>query len=119
MSDIPIERKLELVHQLRSQYHKNQSDLMNREQILYGKQSIRENGYVNGTVYDMEENEQKSESTFMLRFALAAVLLGIIVLFDQLDKSIVGISMTQVFETIAIDYGNEMEKWVETLVSTK
>ena len=41
MSDFSVEQKLELVQQVRSQYYRNQSDLMNREQILYGRTLTR------------------------------------------------------------------------------
>ncbi len=135
MSDISMEQKLELVNQIRSQYHRNQSDLMNREQILYGRSSARDVEYrtthsdyrnysdyrehrdfmeYSGAKAGTDEEGILSDNTFKIRLALAGVLFLIVVMFDKTGKSLAGISTNQVFQAIATDYGANMEEWVET-----
>ena len=114
MGDIPIEKKLELVHQIRSRYHQNKSDLMNREQILYGRNASEKTEYqMPGMADDMSESI--NDGSFKIRLALAAVIVLTIILFDKSQKSFAGVSMEQVFETIAIDYEAKLDEWVETL----
>ena len=89
MSDTSTERRMELIHQARSQSYKNQSDFMNREQ-------------------------KEEENTFKFRLAIAGILLLLVILFDISDKSFVGISTEQVFQAIATDYGEDVAAWIAT-----
>ena len=41
MNDITVDKKLQLINQVRSQYNKDQYDLQHREQLLYGRTSER------------------------------------------------------------------------------
>lgn len=114
MSDISMEKKLELVQQIRSQYHKNQYDMQNREQILYGRSFSREG---NDTVSGEALSEQGNTS-FKLRFAAALALLAGVILLDMSGRNIAGISMDKVFQAISTDYYKEVEEFVETLADT-
>ena len=154
MSEIPMKKKMELVHQVRSQYHRNQSDLMSREQILYGNRKIGKNAKStqsnagikgndsikgnddrkdnnsidsNGSVNSVNSinsinsiNSKNSiegiENTLKFRLAIAGILLLLVILFDISEKSFVGISTEQLFQTIGMDYGTMMEQWVETAI---
>lgn len=115
MSDIPIERKLQLVSQLRSQYHKNRYDMANREQILYGRSSLspeeRLQEYdASYDTYDFERENVSHSSSFKLRLVLAVFLLGGIILLDKNGIKIAGTDMQQVFRAISVDYYSELEK---------
>lgn len=116
MSDIPVEKRLELVHQVRSQYHRNQSDLMTREQILYGRNAYHEN-----TVKDYSrENEAAKEgvfrdNTFGIRLALAGILVLTFILLDKTGKGIAGISTDRMTQAIASDYLQIVEVWAKQI----
>lgn len=145
MSEIPMKKKMELVHQVRSQYHRNQSDLMSREQILYGNRKIGKNAKStqsnagikgndsikgnddrkdnnsidsNGSVNSINSvnSIEGIENTLKFRLAIAGILLLLVILFDISEKSFVGISTEQLFQTIGMDYGTMMEQWVETAI---
>ena len=145
MSEIPMKKKMELVHQVRSQYHRNQSDLMSREQILYGNRKIERNAKStqsntgikgndsikgnddrkdnnsidsNGSVNSINSvnSIEGIENTLKFRLAIAGILLLLVILFDISEKSFVGISTEQLFQTIGMDYGTMMEQWVETAI---
>ncbi len=110
MSSIPTEKKMELVHQVRSQYNQNQYDLSNRERILYGHSTARpQEDYQDrwaGYAPADDQDQEPPVSTFRLRLLLAlAIGIGFILL-DGYDMKVAGISTEQVFEAIAVDYGD-------------
>ena len=125
MNDIPVEKKLELVHQLRSKYNENQSDMMNREMLLYGRtmsgnrnqldySTDKAREYFNHT----DDNEAEGifkDDTLKLRYALAAVLFVLIILFDVNGKNLAGISMDRLFAAIETDYEDSLNNWIEVL----
>lgn len=118
MSDFSVEQKLELVQQVRSRYYRNQSDLMNREQILYGKALTRTPETEFHQPQLSSETTQEpliTDNTVKLRYALAAVLVLLIILFDKSGTTIAGISMEQVFSAIENDYEEAIDAWVSTL----
>ena len=118
MSDFSVEQKLELVQQVRSRYYRNQSDLMNREQILYGKALTRTPETEFHQPQLSSETTQEpliTDNTLKLRYALAAVLVLLIILFDRSGTTIAGISMEQVFSAIENDYEEAIDAWVSTL----
>lgn len=119
MSDFSVEQKLELVQQVRSQYYRNQSDLMNREEILYGKAQVRKptEAYSPPVPPTLDHTAEASseDDTRKLRFGLTAVLVLLIILFDKSNTSITGVSMEQVFDVIAYDYEEVIDTWVDTL----
>lgn len=118
MSDFSVEQKLELVQQVRSRYYRNQSDLMNREQILYGKALTRtpETEFHQPQLSSQTTQEPLiTDNTVKLRYALAAVLMLLIILFDRSGTTIAGISMQQVFSAIENDYEEAIDAWVSTL----
>ena len=119
MSDIPVEKRLELVHQVRSQYHRNQSDLMSREQILYGRSAYRDNiekELINSKDEVSEEGIFR-DNTFGLRLALAGLLLLTFIIFDKTGKGIAGITTDALTQAIASDYGQAVEAWAESVHS--
>lgn len=133
MSDITMEKKLELVQQIRSQYHKNQYDMSNREQILYGRTSNREEymqaaepggygGYnlagsftATGRQASAESNASAGTLSFRLRLLLALVLLAGVIVLDKNGTKIAGIAMEEVFQAISADYYEEIEATVNGL----
>jgi len=121
MNDIPVEKKLELVQQVRSQYRRNQSDLMNREQILYGRNISQERI---GREYLKTEEQPKEEgilldNTFCIRLALSCVLLITFILLDQTGKGIAGIHTDQIAQVIASDFGEAVETWGNGIVQSE
>ena len=115
MNDISVEQRLELVKQVRSKYYENQSDMMNREQILYGKSvNTRDMGdfYQLKTDNESKEDGIFKDGTLKLRYALAAVALLTIILFDKSEKTLGGISMNEVFTAIQKDYEEVIDAWI-------
>jgi hypothetical protein len=102
MSDITLDQKLQLVHQVRSQYDRNQYDLQNRERILYGKETVYP--------HDMEYGEEREMtaplriSTFKLRLLAAIVLLFGIVILDRNGIAIFGVSAQEIMRHLNEDF---------------
>jgi hypothetical protein len=97
-----LDKKLQLVHQVRSQYDRNQYDLQNRERILYGKE---------GTYYpDLEYGEEGELSspmrisTFKLRLLVAAVVLFGLLILDKSGMEIMGYSTQEIFGYLNQDF---------------
>ncbi len=64
------------------------------------------------------ETASKDSGTFRIRLALAGVLFLMILLLDQNQKSLAGISMDQIFQYVTgVDYGACLKTWVETVVN--
>ncbi|MBQ2803367.1 MAG: hypothetical protein IJF07_05660 [Lachnospiraceae bacterium] len=128
MGEISVEKKLELVNQIRSRHRQNQSDLMNREQILYGRSTPMRNEYPShreyslGGEYRIADSNLKedtegivSDDSFKLRFTLAAALFITLILLDISGKSFAGISTKQMFQMIETDYEEAIDAWVENV----
>lgn len=103
MEDTSTEKKLQLVHQIRSQYHKNQFDMSNRERILYGSSYTFDTTPIN-TAMDIENNTTYSSQSLKFRSAVAIMLLLFSILFDTLHIKPAGIEMKEIFNMIESDY---------------
>lgn len=109
MNHISTEQKMELVHQVRSKYNRDQYDLSNRERILYGRSTARpQNDYhesLSGYEPYGDPDQEAPVSTFRLRLLLALIVGIGIILLDGYGIKLGGISTDQIFEAIAEDYG--------------
>lgn len=123
-----IEKKLQLVKQIRSQYNQNQCDLSNREQILYGRISCKTSlGSQNDSFHkivrhgettainDAEDTTVSASESLKLRSVLAAILFLFAILFDLFGVQPAGVKMQQVFEVIAADYQENMTAFVDAV----
>lgn len=64
------------------------------------------------------DTDTSRTGTFRIRLALAGVLLLTILLLDQKEKSVAGISMDQILTYVtSVDYEACLENWVETAVN--
>jgi len=93
MDQLSRERKLELVRQIKTQYHQNQYDLYNREHLLYAASEIPEESLKNNT----------SES-LKFRSVLAILLFLFIVLLDFWNVSLAGMEISQLINILQKDY---------------
>lgn len=115
MSNFTVDKKIELMRQIRSRYQKDRSDLFRREQLLYGKTSFYPSADSSlGEMMDLED-EGEPIQTFPLRVLLAAALFLLIIICDISDKSFLGIRSQQCFSAISTDYENSIAAWVETV----
>ncbi len=118
MSKITVEQKLTMLNQLRSQYDKNQSDLMRREQILYGRTSVSSSGE-NSERWAGTDAESFSDTpikgTFRIRLIIAVILAVIMIVYDKNDKEILGVSTEQIYTVIAEDYIAEFTENTEKI----
>ena len=106
------ERKLELLHQVRSQYQQNQQDLMRREYLLYGEASNsfpREGAHIS-----TEKCTSKTGKRIRWAFALLSVLF--IILWDQNNLTVGGRKSTEFFQLLAIDYQESLAVWANELI---
>lgn len=115
MNDITVEKKLQLINQVRSRYHRDQDDLLRREQLLYGKTSERlQRGYGPYEEPAAEKAAEPAESgavqTLRLRVMAALVLFVLLLVMDQNGKELFGISSSRVFAEIAKDYMTEAQE---------
>lgn len=118
MDDITMEKKLRLVQQVRSQYHQNQSDLFNREQILYGKTSSRSfPSYEENTADYGRPESTVPAGSLGLRTVLAGALLAAVILFDRFGIRPAGMDMNHVFGMISEDYQENVTAFVDALTS--
>ena len=120
MSDFTtMEKKQQLVQQVRSRYNENQYDMSNRERLLYGRTSAAGKPDYNQSLYYDEnvlpDSDGDSVSSFKLRFFIALVLFGIVVFMDRSHVAIGGISSEKLYGMISADYEEKIEDWVEAL----
>lgn len=112
MQDISVEKKLELVQQIKNQYHQNQYDMANREQILYGNNYRRD--YYDQNIKMPEEADVSSSGSLRFRTFLAGLLLAGVILCDRLGISPAGMEMDQVFQLLSVDYQENVNTFIET-----
>lgn len=115
MSEITIEKKLELMQQVRARNEQNRFDMCRREQILYGRTSPEfvsdERSWEKNTYVD--DNEEEGLQTFPLRILLSLGLFLLIIIGDISGRSFMGINAKQCFEAIAVDYESSITEWVD------
>ena len=114
MSNISTEQKLQLIRQVRSQHSRDQSDLMARERILYGR-----TGDYHSFSADIPDPAiadpaaaPKGRSLFGIRLLAALVLLVLFILLDRNDSPFLGVSTSEVFHIIENDYYKQLEEWI-------
>lgn len=116
MSDITTEQKLQLVQQIRSRYKENRYDIHRREHILYGKPFPV---YGESEDYPGEPTERNPASSSLKGRLLVAVMLFIgLVVLQENQMKIAGITSEKIYEMISADYETEIDKWIES-ISTK
>lgn len=110
MSDVTMDRKLQLVKQIRSRYNEDQYDLSNRERILYGRSSRPADGFS-----EMQEDAawDAPVSFFRIRLVVAIVLLAAVIAIDLNGIKIAGITAEDIFRAISADYGNMIDSWMD------
>lgn len=114
MNDLTMEKRLQLVRQVRSRHSENRYDLSNREQILYGKTTLSSEGEYWDSAQPSGEDEIPV-SSFKLRLLLALFLFGVVVFMDRSQTAIGGITSEKLYRVISADYEEKIEDWVETL----
>ncbi len=109
MGNYTMEQKLRLVNQVRSRYDQDQSDLLRREQLLYGKTSNRTFDLEpEGAFPEAETENPAGVSFFRLRLLAALVVFVLILTLDRNGKDLFGMSTEQIFQSIAKDYVTEL-----------
>lgn len=112
MSDITTEQKLQLVQQVRSRYKEDRYDMHRREHILYGREF---------PVYEESEGYPEARvggspapSSLRGRLIVAVMLfIGLVVLQENQVK-IAGITSEKIYEMISADYETQIDKWIES-----
>ena len=126
MGNISTEQKLQLIRQIRSQHSRDQSDLMARERLLYGRtgdylhEGYRESSKDLGTaagdnyegLYDDMTANPPGRNMFALRLLAALVLLILFILMDKKDCPFLGVRTSEVFAMIENDYYEQLEEWI-------
>ncbi len=110
MSEITIEKKLELMRQIRSKNERDRFDMSRREQIVYGKSM---EPVSQATYLTEKSDEENALPTFPLRALLAVTLFLLIIICDMSGKSFMGMETKECFEAIATDYESSITAWVD------
>lgn len=103
MSDATVEKKLKLVQQIRSQYNRDQYDLLSREQILYGRTSpgrIAREPYAEPT----DISSTPATGTIKIRLLAALLLLIGVLVMDISGNSLFGLQTSDIFASIKEDF---------------
>lgn len=124
MSNIPVEKKLELLRQIRARNQRDRYDMFYRENLLYGKRkffpgknfSLENMDRDNMEDYDEEYGEEGFHS-FPLRALLALGLFLLIIVCDMSGRNIMGIQPNQCFSAISADYESSISAWVNAASS--
>lgn len=114
MSEITVEKKLELMRQIRSRNERDRFDMSRREQIVYGKSmGTMAQSLPQTTFMDDEDYEEQGLPTFPLRALLSVALFLLIIICDLSGKSFLGINANQCFAAISKDYESSITAWVD------
>ena len=116
MSNISVEKKLELLQQIRSRNQRDRYDMFHRENLVYG----RTRTFLPDDMEDMEEFDGEYGERFQsfpLRVLLALGLFLMIIVCDMSGRSFLGIQMNQCFSAIAEDYESSISAWVDAASS--
>ena len=101
MAEISRAQKLELVRQIKTQYHQNQYDLYNREQLLYAASAPSENS----------DTKNNTSDSLKFRSVVAVLLFLFIVLLDFWGMSLAGMEISQLFTILQRDYFELISGW--------
>lgn len=114
-----MEKKLQLIQQVKSRYSEDQYDLSNRERLLYGRETVSpyaDTGYSDGGRYGGEHpSEPEEPSSMKLRFLLAVFLFGAVVFLDYSHTALGGITAEKIYSAISADYEDQLKDWVEAI----
>lgn len=116
-----MEKKLQLIQQVRSRYSEDQYDLSNRERLLYGRETVSpyaDTGYADGGRYAWErppEPDEEPPSSMKLRFLLAFFLFVAVVFLDHSHAALGGITAEKIYSAISADYEDQLKDWVEAI----
>ncbi len=115
MDDVSTEKRLRLLKQIRARYREDQMDLSNRERILYGRSS---RPLAEDPDLFLEDPPEQTEpnTSFRIRLALAAGLLGLAILMDMKGTSVAGITSENIFQAISADFQETIDTWAPELL---
>lgn len=114
MANIPVEKKMQLIHMIREENKTNRLKIRNRENILYGRP-------LSPATYSMEETEENAElpvSTFKLRFLLAIALFVMYVILDMGGGSIFGKNTKEIYLLLEEDYQTNIFDFIQNITYT-
>lgn len=120
MSNIPIEKRMQLVHMIREENKTNQLKLRNRENILYGRplvSSLHSTEHATQE-YAQEAMEETPVSTFKLRFLIAVALFVTYLILDMGGGSILGKNAKEIYLMVEEDYQSNIFDFIENITYT-
>lgn len=111
-SKTSMEKRLQLVKQIRAKYNEDQRDLTDRELILYGRSS-------RPAAKDFSEQQAPADETpvsfFRIRLVLAILLFAAVILMDMDGVEMAGITADKIFQAISADYEEVIDNWTQSL----
>lgn len=126
MGNVSVDKKMELLQQIRSRNQRDNYDMFRREKTLYGRTSAKNREaagfgrdlYGKGPdreLYDNPygEDEEPAFSTFSLRVFLAAAAFALLILSDKTGSKLLGLSAETCFNAIGADYEESIAAWAE------
>ena len=106
MNDITPTQKLQLIQQIRSQYHRNQNDMYRREQILYGNRHLP-----SSDEYSHSDTVGKI-SGFKIRSMVAIVFVCSVILSDLYSFPTTSKNAGAFLNAMKMDYQDLVAEWI-------
>lgn len=123
MGQIDINKKLELIRDIRMSQQNNRAVMGRREQIVYGRPKplisrgelySLESTAVNEAVPAETDDTVHSLRSFKIRLLIAVILFAVFFLLDRTGQNIAGITANQVSEAVSSD-SNDIPNFITSL----
>ncbi|MCH5274247.1 MAG: hypothetical protein J1E65_00305 [Lachnospiraceae bacterium] len=119
MSDISIEKKLELIRSIREANSRNRNSLRQQQHILYG-------GKYDNSIFDMDDdmtdsthpNSKRKASTLGIRALLAVILFSVYVILDYTGGEWLSLNSGKIFTYIGENYSSNAFAFIEKITYT-
>ena len=108
-----VDKKMELLRQIRARHQQDRNDLVRREKILYGMTG----DYAADDLAEEPLDDELRFNSFPIRIMMAVGLFLLIVICDMSGKSFMGIETAQCFSAISEDYESSVTAWVNSAAS--
>ena len=118
MSDISIERKLELIRSIREANNRNRSSIRQHQHILYGRRYDDDFISSEADMADTADPGRRKSSTLGLRSLLAIILFSFYVILDYTGGEWFSVNAENAFAYIEENYSSNGFAFMEEITYT-
>lgn len=111
MNPVSIEKKLQMIRQIRQEYANNKNIINEREHILYGIHRSEENlsTFNNNSFLDNESFSYSPQRFIILRIVITILVTTCIIILDQSNSHFKTYSTQNLFSYIEKDYSESLK----------